>query len=396
MLPPNMLDVHGFAGRDGSSRGLLSETMCAELRPDVTATSSTKCHLLEARAVARCHEEFDETIRTASEPECSKRRVESTTGGSTRSMDGRSPRQGFSKGSASLQSLVRRRSRRHVGGGSSLPLEAELSSRQAVYPADLVKDSLVNTAALVFRNADDDTRTATPTSTLIYATSSSAQPSTSRPDSNNVQDVSSSASNVVTSNGSNATSTTTTSGSAAGRQFGNAAAVSLPRSAATGVATPGPSTSSWNNSVVEQESDYVVDPVQGNAYHKGHFLGKVGCNLPVSLYVCVRACVRACGREEGECARARVWANFTCVSALFHLALTRAARRPRGMRLASSWESAPRSLRFVRPSRRPSPPSVYRSVARARARAHTHTHTHTHAHARASALATTRGVYDAL
>ncbi|XP_025161447.1 serine/threonine-protein kinase PLK1 isoform X2 [Harpegnathos saltator] len=276
MLPPNMLDVHGFAGRDGSSRGLLSETMCAELRPDVTATSSTTCHLLEARAVARCHEEFDETIRTASEPECSKRRVESTTGGSTRSMDGRSPRQGFSKGSASLQSLVRRRSRRHVGGGSSLPLEAELSSRQAVYPADLVKDSLVNTAALVFRNADDDTRTATPTSTLIYATSSSAQPSTSRPDSNNVQDVSSSASNVVTSNGSNATSTTTTSGSAAGRQFGNAAAVSLPRSAATGVATPGPSTSSWNNSVVEQESDYVVDPVQGNAYHKGHFLGKGG------------------------------------------------------------------------------------------------------------------------
>ncbi|XP_014488736.1 PREDICTED: serine/threonine-protein kinase PLK1-like isoform X1 [Dinoponera quadriceps] len=261
MLPPSAIDVQSFAPRcDVSTRGLLSETMCAELRPDVTATST--CHILEARAVARCHEEFDETIRTASEPECSKRRIESTTGGSTRSMDGRS-RQGFSKGSASLQSLVRRRSRRH--GGSSLPLEAELSSRQAVYPADLVRDN-----AAMFRNGEEETRTATPTSTLIYA-SSSAQPSTSRAD-NNAQDVSSSASNVVTS-GSNATSTTI-SGSGGGR-FGNTAAVSLPRSA-TSVATPGPSTSSWNNSVAEQESDYVVDPVQGNAYHKGYFLGKGG------------------------------------------------------------------------------------------------------------------------
>lgn len=262
MLPPSVIDMQGFTPRDVSTRGLLSETMCAELRPDVTAISTT-CHILEARAVARCHEEFDETIRTASEPECSKRRIESTTGGSTRSMDGRS-RQGFSKGSASLQSLVRRRSRRH--GGSSLPLETELSSRQAVYPADLIKDNA--NAAMVFRTGEEETRTATPTSTLIYATSS-AQPSTSRAD-NNAQDVSSSASNVVTS-GSNATSTTI---SGSGGRFGNTAPVSLPRSA-TSVATPGPSTSSWNNSVAEQESDYVVDPVQGNAYHKGHFLGKV-------------------------------------------------------------------------------------------------------------------------
>lgn len=276
MLPPSAIDVQGFTPRDVSTRGLLSETLCAELRPDVTATST--CHILEARAVARCHEEFDETIRTASEPECSKRKmVESMTGGSTRSMDGRS-RQGFSKGSASLQSLVRRRSRRYGGGGSSLPLEAELSSRQAVYPADLVKDN-VNTA-VVFRNGEEETQTATPTSTLIYATSS-AQPSTSRTD-NNAQDVSSSASNVITS-GSNATSTI----SGSGGRFGNTVAVSLPRNT-TNVVTPRPSTSSWNNSIAEQESDYVVDPVQGNAYHKGHFLGKVRAYLYKRIsYKCV-------------------------------------------------------------------------------------------------------------
>lgn len=294
MLPPSAIDVQGFTPRDVSTRGLLSETMCAELRPDVTANSTT-CHILEARAVARCHEEFDETIRTVSEPECSKRRIESTTGGSTRSMDGRS-RQGFSKGSASLQSLVRRRSRRHGGGGSSLPLEAELSSRQAVYPADLVKDNA--NAPTMFRNAEEETRTATPTSTLIYATSS-AQPSTSRAD-NNAQDVSSSASNVVTS-GSNATSTTI---SGSGGRFGNPAPVSLPRSA-TSVATPGPSTSSWNNSVPEQESDYVVDPVQGNAYHKGHFLGKVRTRLFVSVGVIARKRVISPGAYAGRPSSAR-------------------------------------------------------------------------------------------
>ena len=37
------------------------------------------------------------------------------------------------------------------------------------------------------------------------------------------------------------------------------------------------STSSWANNSTETETDYVVDPVQGNAYHKGQFLGKVSC-----------------------------------------------------------------------------------------------------------------------
>lgn len=273
MLPPNALDLQGSTPRDASTRALLSETLYAEMRPEVamtitTATTTTMRHILEKHGVTmRCggHEEFDETIRTVSEPECSRRRIESTTGGSTRSVDGRH-RQALTKGSASLQSLLRRRSRRHGGAGTSLPLETELSSRQAVYPVTdlLVKDS---GGAMILRNGEEETRTATPTSTLIYATSSTAQPSTSRD--NNVQDVSSSASNVATTTTSNVTSTTTNGG-----RFGNAGTIPLLRT--TNVATPGPSTSaSWNNAAVgEQESDYVVDPVQGNAYYKGHFLGK--------------------------------------------------------------------------------------------------------------------------
>lgn len=255
MLPPSVIDVQDSTPRDVamSSRGLLSETMCgAELRP----IEATTCH------IGRCREEFDETIRTVSEPECSKRRIDSAGTGSTRSVPDARSRQGFSKGSASLQSLVRRRSRRH--GGSSLPSEIELSSRQTVYPAapsDFIKD-IGSTA--VFRN-EEEAQTVTPTSTLVYATSS-AQPSTSRAD-NLTQDVSSSASNAATTTGSNVTPTTN------GGRFGNAA-VSLIKTIS--VAKPGPSTSSsWNNSTEQQESDYVVDPVQGNAYYKGQFLGKV-------------------------------------------------------------------------------------------------------------------------
>lgn len=258
MLPPSVIDVQDATPRDVamSSYGLLSETMCdAELRP----IEATTCY------VARCREEFDETIRTVSEPECSKRRIDSAGTGSTRSVPDARPRPGFSKGSASLQSLVRRKSRRH--GGSSLPSEIELSSRQAVYPAapsDFIKDM---GSTVVFRN-DEEVQTVTPTSTLVYATSS-AQPSTSRTD-NQTQDVSS-ASNVATTTGSNVTPTTN------GSRFGNAT-VSLIRT--TSVAKPGPSTSSsWNNSTEQQESDYVVDPVQGNAYYKGQFLGKVYVNL---------------------------------------------------------------------------------------------------------------------
>ncbi|KAL6257928.1 hypothetical protein P5V15_011527 [Pogonomyrmex californicus] len=261
MLPPSLIDVQGVTPRDvtmssGGRGGFLSEMTCgAELRAaEVAAT----CRVARHR-----QEEFDETIRTGvSEPECTKRRIDSAGTGSTRSVpDGRS-RQGFSKGSASLQSLVRRRSRRH---GTSLPSEVDLSSRQVVYPvvpSDLLKDIGGGGGG-----GTAEAQTATPTSTLIYATSS-AQPSTSRGDNNPTQDISTVSNVATTTPGSNVTSTTN------GGRFGNAAAVSLPRMA--GVAKPGPSTSSWNNSAGEQESDYVVDPVQGNAYYKGQFLGKGG------------------------------------------------------------------------------------------------------------------------
>ncbi|KAL0113525.1 hypothetical protein PUN28_012586 [Cardiocondyla obscurior] len=254
MLPPSMIDLQGAVPRDAmtSGRGPPSETICgAEPR---SAELPTGCQL------ARYREEFDITIRTVSESECTKRKIDSAGTGSTRSVPDGRPRPGFPKGSASLQSLVRRRSRRH---GTSLPSEIELSSRQVVYPA--VPSDLLKDIAPAFRNEEEDApRTATPTSTLVYATTSSAQPSTSRGDNNPTQDVSTSVSNVATTTGSNVTSTTN------GGRFGNA--VSLPRTAS--VAKPGPSTS-WNNSA-EQESDYVVDPVQGNAYYKGQFLGKGG------------------------------------------------------------------------------------------------------------------------
>ncbi|XP_011876141.1 PREDICTED: serine/threonine-protein kinase PLK1-like [Vollenhovia emeryi] len=261
MLPPSVIDAQAAMPRDAaaSERGLLSEMVCGvELRSAEVAAATCR--------VARYREEFDETIRTVSEPECTKRRVDSAGTGSTRSVPDGRPRPGFSKGSASLQSLVRRRSRRH---GTSLPSEIELSSRQIVYPAvptDIVlKDVGVSggSAAAMFRN-EEDTRTAT----------SSAQPSTSRGDNNPAQDASTSASNVAATT---TAATTTTSGNVTsnGGRFGNVP-ISLSASRTTGAAKPGPSTSSsWNNST-EQESDYVVDPVQGNAYYKGQFLGKGG------------------------------------------------------------------------------------------------------------------------
>lgn len=54
--------------------------------------------------------------------------------------------------------------------------------------------------------------------------------------------------------------------------------ISLARSS-SGVTSARPSTSSWNDSInsgsAEQETDYITDPAQGNAYYKGQFLGKV-------------------------------------------------------------------------------------------------------------------------
>ena len=81
----------------------------------------------------------------------------------------------------------------------------------------------------------------------------------------------------TTSLTNNVATVTTTAGtnnltsSVSGSRLSNTA-TSLIRT--TSVITAGPSTSSWNNSA-EEELDYVVDPVQGNAYYKGQLLGKV-------------------------------------------------------------------------------------------------------------------------
>ncbi|XP_076640142.1 serine/threonine-protein kinase PLK1 isoform X2 [Colletes latitarsis] len=229
-----------------TSKSYLPETMPVELHTETVA-----CRFLETTGVVgRCNEE-------ANENDCAKKRIESA--GSARPVNNR-PRHSFSKSSASLQSLVRRKSRKP--GASSLPLEAELSSYSS-HPGCLLDTAKEN--IVTFRD-DEETCTTTRTSTLIYA--SNAQPS-SRGASSNVQDISSTA-NVATATTTSSTSNVTWS--ASGSHFGNTAS-SLIRT--TSVITAGPSTSSWNNST-EQESDYVVDPVQGNAYHKGQFLGKGG------------------------------------------------------------------------------------------------------------------------
>lgn len=259
MLPPNAIDAsQGSRPSDmESTRYLLSETICADELQHETTTR-------DVRVIAKCDEEFDETIRTVSEPGCSKRRIEPICG-STRSVDGRF-RQSFSKSSTSLRSLIRRRSQRH--GASSLPLEVELSCRQASYPANLTKDSKSTN-----QGKEEEKQTTTSTLTLIHATSTQ-QPSISK-NSNNVQQVPLSDINTAAVR-NNVTLTTNAN------RLANAT-LSLLR--INNSATPGPSTSCWNNST-EQENDYVVDPVQGNAYYKGLFLGKV-CTYIFLDYFCL-------------------------------------------------------------------------------------------------------------
>ena len=243
---------------DTTSKSFLLETMPGDLHTETAAR-----RFLEPGVVARCQEESNETSKTGPESECAKKKIESA--GSSRPVGNR-PRQSFSKSSASLQSLIRKRSRKH--GASSLPLDVELSSYSSHPGCPL--DSPNENGGATYRN-DEETCTTTRTSTLIYAPSGQPSPRCE----NNVQDISATT-NV--GNGANvATAATSTSASnvtssASGSHFGNTAS-SLIRT--TSVITAGPSTSSWNNSA-EQESDYVVDPVQGNAYYKGQFLGKGG------------------------------------------------------------------------------------------------------------------------
>ncbi|XP_076236514.1 serine/threonine-protein kinase PLK1 [Calliopsis andreniformis] len=254
-LELEMLPSSAFEARVAGSPPREYETTSKSFLLERSHTETAACRFLDPGVVARC-QEGNESSKT--NPECGKRKSESAGGGRSACR----PRQSFSKSSASLQSLVRRRSRKH--GASSLPLDVDLSSYSS-HPGCLVDAPNDNVAG--YRN-DEETCATTRTSTLIYG---SSQPS--RGD-NNIQDISSATNAVNVANTVTVTTSTSASNvtsSASGSQFGNTAS-SLIRT--TSVITAGPSTSSWNNA--EQESDYVVDPVQGNAYYKGQFLGKGG------------------------------------------------------------------------------------------------------------------------
>lgn len=259
MLPSNTLEVEVGSsssprGYDTTSKSFLLETMPGDLHTETAA-----CRFLEGEVVARCQEESNETTKTIPESEYSKKKIESA--GSSRSINDH-PCQSFSKVSTSLQSLVRRKSRKH--GASSLPLDVELST-YSLHPSCLIeppKENNVNG----YRNDEEAVCTTTRTSTLIYASSMQLS---SRGD-NNMQDTTSLTNNVATVTTTAGTNNLTSSVS--GSRLSNTA-TSLIRT--TSVITAGPSTSSWNNSA-EEELDYVVDPVQGNAYYKGQLLGKGG------------------------------------------------------------------------------------------------------------------------
>ncbi|XP_066599205.1 serine/threonine-protein kinase PLK1-like [Prorops nasuta] len=173
--------------------------------------------------------------------ECSRRRLDTS---SVRSVDER-PRAGISKSASSLQSLVRRRSRRH---GSSLPLEL---STYSAFPVSTVEGI-----------RKDETCT---TSTLLYG---SVQPLGAKLDKER------SAQEPPSLPGSLAPTTNFNGSSLNSKVFGTAAPTLLRPSPAKPASPPSPP--SWSNSPQEQDSDYIVDPGKGDAYCKGQFLGKGG------------------------------------------------------------------------------------------------------------------------
>ncbi|CAK9818386.1 Serine/threonine-protein kinase PLK3 [Anthophora plagiata] len=262
MLPSNTLEVEVGSSSPSREYETTSKSFLLETMPGDLHTETAACCLLKTTGVvARCQEESNETEKINNESEGTKKKIESSVGNIRQESDRQ--RQSFSKSSVSLQSLVRRKSRKH-GGASSLPLDVELSSysSQPSCLLDAPKENGVN----VYRNDEETTCTTTRTSTLIYA--SSAQLSSKGE--NNAQDLSWSTNCVMT--GTTTTSTNNVTSSANGSRLGNTAS-SLIRT--TSVITAGPSVSSWSN-LAEEELLYVVDPVQGNTYYKGQLLGKGG------------------------------------------------------------------------------------------------------------------------
>ncbi|XP_047357049.1 serine/threonine-protein kinase PLK1-like [Vespa velutina] len=273
VTPPPMIASSPSSSASSSASSSTSSPPAPRMTSPPNVATAT-CYLPESRLISRSivstryPEEIEETARSNS----------ASTGstGSSKSADAR-PRQSLSKSSASLRSLVRRKSRRQVGGsatvsgGSSSIIESNNDSRHSRHQGS--EDGLHRRREST--GGEEET-------TMYTSGRSSARRASSvvrgtmvagivgGQDNNNIgQDASSSISNVVfvaptvVSNANRFVRTTSSS---------LVRATSVPT-------TPGPSTSNssshWNNSS-EQETDYVVDPVQGKAYYKGQFLGRGG------------------------------------------------------------------------------------------------------------------------
>ncbi|XP_035743454.1 serine/threonine-protein kinase polo-like isoform X2 [Vespa mandarinia] len=273
VTPPPMIASSPSSSASSSASSSTSSPPAPRMTSPPNVATAT-CYLPESRLISRSivstryPEEIEETARSNS----------ASTGstGSSKSADAR-PRQSLSKSSASLRSLVRRKSRRQVGGsatvsgGSSSIIESNNDSRHSRHHGS--EDGLHRRREST--GGEEET-------TMYTSGRSSARRASSvvrgtmvagivgGQDNNNIgQDASSSISNVVfvaptvVSNANRFVRTTSSS---------LVRATSVPT-------TPGPSTSNssshWNNSS-EQETDYVVDPVQGKAYYKGQFLGRGG------------------------------------------------------------------------------------------------------------------------
>ncbi|XP_026675406.1 serine/threonine-protein kinase PLK1-like isoform X1 [Ceratina calcarata] len=214
MLPSNAIEAEASSPPSRYDKGFL---------PDES------CRFAETEVVARYQE--DEVKAKYGRPvyrEDSNEKIPVKTGSKFPN-----DRRSFSKGS-SLQSLVRRRSRRHAQ--SSLPLDADLSA-YSLYPEQKQEETCTRTSTLVYSSRGEN------------------------------KDVSSSTNLATTGTGNSVTC------SVSGSRINTGSST---RTASVITAAAGPSTSSsWNNSP-EEELDYVVDPVHGNAYYKGQLLGKGG------------------------------------------------------------------------------------------------------------------------
>ncbi|KAI4498238.1 hypothetical protein M0802_006724 [Mischocyttarus mexicanus] len=290
--PLTMIASSSPSSSSGSSSSSTSSSTSTSSPPTPIMTTppivtTTTCYLPESRFISRSinstryQEEMEETGRSNSGSTGSSK---SSGGGSNKSTDAR-PRQSLSKSSASLRSLVRRKSRRQTGsggggGGSSSIIESNNDSRQSRNQGseDGHHRRRENTPGVggieedktIYTNGAKSAPRRVPSSVVKGITTTVSGLVTGQDNNNIGQDASSSISNVVF-----VPPTTTTVVVSNTNRFVRTTSSSLVRAISTpGASTSNSSSTHWNNSN-EQETDYVVDPVQGKAYYKGQFLGRV-------------------------------------------------------------------------------------------------------------------------